>query len=144
MYKGGIGCMWLRYVWLFLISEISHGPILVQSYLDYPDSVGQTHFLVYLYNPNCLDNKNDLCTGQCRTCGQYLSRKAARCYQITNFQLLADRQHDTFALPMRRDYKKKGLRNTKILLFCKTITPLGYNLGPCDPDNRGTRYPRPG
>ena len=31
----------------------------LQSYLDYPDSVGQTHFLVCLYNPNCLDNNNN-------------------------------------------------------------------------------------
>ena len=33
--------------------------ILLQSYLDYPDSVGQTQLFVYLYNPNCLDNEND-------------------------------------------------------------------------------------
>ena len=39
----------------------------VQSYLDYPDSVGQTHFLVCLCNPNCLDNKNDVNTVCCKS-----------------------------------------------------------------------------
>ena len=85
----------------------------IQSYLDYPDSVGQTHFLVCLYNPNCLDNKNALKLSQvlllffvsnCLPANAVLAGdisvgKPPRCYQITNFQLLADRQHDTFALP---------------------------------------------
>ena len=80
----------------------------MQSYLDYPDSVGQTHFLVCLYNPNCLDNKNDgntVCLPANATLAGNISiGNPSRCYQITNFQLLADRQHDKFLLPMAGEW----------------------------------------
>ena len=62
------------YVSLILFFQLSNfatgmikGIVTIQSYLDYPDSVGQTHFLVCLCNPNCLDNKNDVNTVCCKS-----------------------------------------------------------------------------
>ena len=137
--------------------------VMIQSYLDYLDSVGQTHFLVCLYNPNCLDNKNALklfalklsqvlllffmsatVPANAVLAGDISVGKPPRCYQITNFQLLADVSTTRLRFPRpagggealrftedmpsevrEEPTRKKGLGNAKVLLFRETITPLG-------------------
>lgn len=64
----------------------------------------ETHFFMCLDNPNCLDNKNDdnavYLPGNAVLASDIFIANPSQCYQIANFQLLADCQHNVFVNPM--------------------------------------------